>query len=129
MTKDPICCRPDTNLAAAAELMWNNDCGVLPVIRDGKLTGVITDRDICIATGTKKRPAAEIAVAEAATPEVQVCALDDDLHVAMAIMRRAKVHRLPVVSDGGRVRGHSRSERHCARCPAATMAYPLRRGD
>ena len=105
MTKDPICCRPDTNLAAAAELMWNNDCGVLPVVEDGKLSGVITDRDICIATGTNKRPAADIAVEEAATPEVQVCAPDDDLHVAMAIMRRAKVRRLPVVNDGGRVEG------------------------
>ena len=38
------------NLADAAKLMWDNDCGVLPIIKDGrKVVGMITDRDICMA--------------------------------------------------------------------------------
>jgi CBS domain-containing protein len=49
MTTDVKCCGLDTNLAAASELMWNNDCGVLPVLENGKLAGILTDRDICIA--------------------------------------------------------------------------------
>jgi CBS domain-containing protein len=105
MTEELRCCQPDTNLAAATELMWNNDCGVLPVVDDGKLAGIITDRDICVALGTRNRPAADMAVRDVATHEVQTCAPDDDVHTAMGIMRRAKVHRLPVVSDGGQLEG------------------------
>jgi CBS domain-containing protein len=48
MTKEVKYCAPDTNLAAATELMWNADCGALPVVEDGKLFGIITDRDISI---------------------------------------------------------------------------------
>jgi CBS domain-containing protein len=105
MTEEPRCCHSDTNLAAATELMWNNDCGVLPVVDDGRLAGIITDRDICIALGTRNRPATNIAVRDVATHEVQTCAPDEDVHTAMAVMRRAKVHRLPVVNDEGKMEG------------------------
>jgi len=105
MTKQPKCCGPDTNLATATELMWTNDCGVLPVIDDGKLAGIITDRDISIALGTRKQPAAEIPVKDVATRDMQTCTSDDDVHTAMATIRRAKVHRLPVVGDGGKLEG------------------------
>jgi CBS domain-containing protein len=105
MTKDPKCCGPDTNLAAAAELMWNNDCGVLPVVEDGKLAGIITDRDVCIAVGTRNRLPTEIKVGDAAAHEVRTCSPEDDVETAMAIMRREQVRRLPVVSDAGRLEG------------------------
>lgn len=100
MTKGVKCCGPGMNLAAASELMWSSDCGALPVTEDGKLAGIITGRDICIALGTRNRPAAEVAVEEVATRNVQTCAPDADIHTAMAAMRRAKVRRLPVVEDG-----------------------------
>jgi CBS domain-containing protein len=61
---------------------------------------MITDRDIFIALGTRNRPAAEMAVKDVATRQLQTCAPDDDVNAAMAAMRRAKVRRLPVVSDG-----------------------------
>jgi CBS domain-containing protein len=80
--------------------MWANDCGILPVVEDGKLTGIITDRDICIALGTKNRRAAEVRVDEVASQDVQTCSPDADVHAALATMRRAKVRRLPVVDDG-----------------------------
>lgn len=105
MTKQPKCCEPSTNLGVAAELMWNNDCGVLPVVEDGKLAGIVTDRDICIALGTRNRAAADTNVKEVATAPVQTCAPDADVHTAMAIMRRAKVRRLPVVNDEGNLEG------------------------
>src|SRR5690349_4045704 len=105
MTREPKCCSPDTNLAAAAELMWTNDCGVLPLIEDGKLAGVITDRDICIALGTRNRAAADTTVGDVATRKVETCAAGDDVHTAMATMRRARVRRLPVVDEGGKIEG------------------------
>ncbi len=100
MTGNPKCCGPDTNLAEAIELMWTNDCGVLPVIEDGKLTGIVTDRDVCVAVGTRNCRPSDATVKDVATRTVQTCTPDDDVDIAMAIMRRAQVRRLPVTQDG-----------------------------
>jgi CBS domain-containing protein len=48
--------------AAAAELMLDGDCGILPVVADGKLVGVVTDRDMYIALATRNGPASQIRV-------------------------------------------------------------------
>jgi len=54
MTTDVKSCRSETSLAEAVHLMWEGDCGVLPVIgADRKVAGMITDRDICIALATR----------------------------------------------------------------------------
>ena len=54
MTSDVQCCGPDTNLAAAAKMMWDSDCGALPVLNvQGQVMSMITDRDICMAAATK----------------------------------------------------------------------------
>ena len=74
----------------------------LPVVEDGKLAGVITDRDICIALGTRCRFAKETPVKDVATREVQTCSPQDDVHAAMAVMRRARVRWLPVVDQEGK---------------------------
>lgn len=100
MTKDVKYCRPEDNLAAATAIMWANDCGVMPVVKDGRVCGIITDRDICVALGTRNRRASEVPVGEVATRQVETCEPDADVHAAMAIMRRAKVRRLPVAQDG-----------------------------
>ena len=107
MTKDVKVCKPDTNLAAAAALMWENDCGVLPVVDDeGKVLAIITDRDICIALATRSRLASDVTVNEVISGEVYSCALDDDVTAALKTMQRAKVHRLPVVTkDDGKLQG------------------------
>ncbi len=105
MTAQPTCCGPEMNLAAATELLWKKDCGALPVVDDGRLAGIVTDRDICITLGTRGRLAAEIKVGEIATHDVQTCSPEDDVNSAMAGMRRAKVHRLPVVGVGGKLVG------------------------
>ena len=99
MTGNPKCCGPDTTLAEAIELMWANDCGVLPVLEDGKLTGIVTDRDVCIAVGTRNCRPSDATVKDVATRAVQTCKPDDDVDTAMAIMRRAQVRRLPVIED------------------------------
>jgi CBS domain-containing protein len=66
MSTPPYCCQPETNLGAATELMWNGNCGFLPVLgNDGNVFGVVTDRDICIALGTRNRLPGEIKVSEA----------------------------------------------------------------
>jgi CBS domain-containing protein len=100
MTKEVKYCASDTSLAAAAGLMWNTDCGVLPVMDDGKLAGIVTDLDICIAIGARNSRACDIAVRDVATHDVQTCAADADVHQAMSVMRRARVRRLPILQHG-----------------------------
>jgi CBS domain-containing protein len=99
-------CQPATNLAAAAAVMWDHDCGALPVVDDaGQVLGMITDRDIAIAAATRGRPAGEISVREVISGTVYSCVPDEDIHTALKTMRQAKVRRLPVVNAAGRLQG------------------------
>jgi CBS domain-containing protein len=98
MTKDVQYCTPDTTLAEAAHLMWEADCGILPVVDDGALDGVITDRDMYIALATKNARASQLKAGAIATKTVLICAPDDDVHAALSTMKEARVRRLPVVA-------------------------------
>jgi CBS domain-containing protein len=106
MTATPSSCQPETNLGSATELMWNANCGCLPVLSvDGKLSGVITDRDICVALGTRNRVAGEVTVAEVMSDKLHCCAPEDEVHLALETFRKAKVRRLPVVARDGALVG------------------------
>jgi CBS domain-containing protein len=102
MTQSAVCCSADTNVGAAVELMWVRNCGMLPVVgTDQKLVGVVTDRDICIAMGTRNRLAGELTVGEIATRNAFTCKPDDEIHEALDTMANKQVRRLPVVNDQG----------------------------
>jgi CBS domain-containing protein len=106
MMRTPASTTAETNLAAAVETLWNRNCGMLPIVdHQGKVTGVVTDRDICIALGTRARPAADITVAEVQAEKLFACKADDDIHTALAIISGAKVRRLPVVDGEGKLTG------------------------
>src|ERR1035437_7495063 len=95
MIRDAKSCRMDTNLAAATAIMWNNGCGALPVLDGGeKVVGMITDRDICIAAGTRNRIPSEIQVRDVAPERVYTCAGEDEIHTALKTMLTKKVRRL-----------------------------------
>ena len=98
---------PDTDLAVVAKLMWEGDCGAVPVVTDDrKVIGMITDRDICIAAATRAKPPAEIRAGEVITNHgVHAVKQDDDVRVAMRTMRKHKVRRLPVVDREQRLAG------------------------
>ncbi len=106
MMSSPKYCRPDTNLAAAVEMMWVNDCGFLPVVDEGnRVTGVITDRDICIALGTRNQRASDVLIHDVMTNRVYACAVEDDIHSALVTMEKHQVRRLPVVNLDGKLAG------------------------
>lgn len=106
MTRDVRTCAPGDNLAEAVNSIWEADCGVLPVVdADGKLAGILTDRDIAIAVGTRNRKASEIHVRDVMTRDVKSCTPDTDLAGVVRAMQRARVRRMPVVDDAGRVAG------------------------
>ena len=106
MTEPPLACGPETSLAVAARLMREADYGTLPVVDSrGRMVGIITDRDICLAVADSNRNAINIAVHEAMTQKVCSALLDDDVHSALAAMKHARIRRLPVRDDSGHLKG------------------------
>jgi predicted transcriptional regulator len=86
--------------------MGEADYGTLPVVNaDGRLVGIITDRDICLAVALTNRNAISIAVHEVMTPKVVSALEDDDVRSALTVMKRSRVRRLPVRDVAGRLRG------------------------
>src|SRR5687767_15356970 len=68
------------SLADAAKLMWENDCGVLPVIKDGrKVIGMITDRDICMAVAMRDTNPSSVSVEEVMNGQVYSVNDEDDI--------------------------------------------------
>jgi CBS domain-containing protein len=106
MTASPKACTLTDNLAGAARLMWEADCGIVPVVAaGGKVVGLITDRDICMAAMTKGRNESSIAIEDVISGKLFTCKPDDDIHSALNTMRDNKVRRLPVVAADGKLAG------------------------
>ena len=109
MTKNVRSCRPNETLHHAAQLMWEQDCGCLPVCmpRDGTehTVGVITDRDICMHAMFSGKPLQELRVEEAMAKQVLTCRPSDTLEHAEKVMRGGRVRRLPVVGEEGALAG------------------------
>ncbi|OFW13471.1 MAG: hypothetical protein A3F70_11025 [Acidobacteria bacterium RIFCSPLOWO2_12_FULL_67_14] len=105
MTTDVKTCSPSTDVSAAAALMLDGDCGFLPVVDDGKLIGVVTDRDMYIALATRDVKPSDLRVGDVASTKVWTCSPDDDVYAALATMKEKRVRRLPVVGFGGTVVG------------------------
>jgi CBS domain-containing protein len=105
MTPDPITCGPSTNLAEAAALMLQGDCGILPVVDNGRILGVVTDRDLFIALGTRDLKASAISVGDVIKGTPLTCGPDDDVDTVLAIMKEHFIRRVPVTGFGGTVLG------------------------
>src|SRR5947208_13627561 len=106
MTRDVQSCTQETDLAAAAMLMWERDCGTLPVVDEGgRVVGMITDRDICMAAATKHQDIAGVSVGEVTTRQVYSCSPETDVREALKMFQQALVRRLPVFDEGGKLRG------------------------
>jgi CBS domain-containing protein len=106
MTHQVASCAPDTDLTKVAKLMWDRDCGVIPVIdAAGRALAVMTDRDICMGVTTKGRTASHIAAREVMSRTLHACLPDDDVMTALDTMREAKVRRLPVIDQDGHLKG------------------------
>jgi len=97
---------PDADLATAAKLMWDGDCGAIPVVNaERKVVGMITDRDICIAAATRSARPADLQVKDVMSGATYTCSPTDDIRAALKIMREQRVRRLPVVDNDGRLVG------------------------
>ena len=107
MTRDTVCVRADQSLADAAGLMWRHDCGALPVVQgeDSRVVGMLTDRDICMATWSRGQAPASICASDAMSQGVVHCSEGDSIGRAEAIMQSNQIRRLPVLDGEDRLIG------------------------
>jgi CBS domain-containing protein len=106
MTRDVCTCFAHDMLSRAAQLMWEHDCGAVPVVDDGGRTiGVITDRDICMAAYTQGKRLSEIPVSVASARRTISVRPDETVDAAEATMQAAQVHRVLVLEGDDRLAG------------------------
>jgi CBS-domain-containing membrane protein len=93
-------------LNTAAQIMWENDCGCVPVVDDlRRVIGIVTDRDITMAAYTQGKSLNDIEVGSICSRTVKTCAKTATLSEAEQIMANAQVRRLPVVESDGTLVG------------------------
>jgi CBS domain-containing protein len=104
MTPNPTAITPDTTLQEAARLMKTEDVGALPIVEDGRLTGVVTDRDIAIRA-VAEGVGADTAVRDVASTDVVSIDPQQSLEEAARLMAQHQIRRLPVVEEDGVLAG------------------------
>lgn len=102
MNRDVKTCTVQDDLSRAAQLMWDHDCGFVPVVEftpDGhrRVVGVITDRDVCMATYTKGLAPGAIRVGDVMSRGVHTCRSDATPEAAELVMKQNHIRRLPIV--------------------------------
>ena len=106
MTKEVQTCSIHDNLQRAAQIMWEKDCGCVPVVDEQmRVVGILTDRDICMAGYTQGKRYAEIPVSRAMAKVIFTVNESDSIGVAETLMSDKQVRRLPVLDGGGTLRG------------------------
>jgi CBS domain-containing protein len=107
MTASVVSVRSNDSLSAAAQLMWDCDCGSIPVKDETseQVVGMITDRDICMATWSKALAPGAIRVSEAMSPEIYFSSPDESVSSAEHLMRSRQVRRIPVLDGEHRLVG------------------------
>jgi CBS domain-containing protein len=99
-------CRSEDSLDQVAQLMWEAHCGCVPVVdRSGRLVGVVSDRDICMAAHFQGGPLFTLKVQDAMTAPVLACKAKDTIADVEDMMRSNQVQELPVVDEANQVLG------------------------
>lgn len=106
MTRDVLFCAPTDPLNVAAKIMWEQDCGCVPVVdKEMVPVGIVTDRDICMGAYTQGLPLNTIPVETVMAKPVLTCEPDDELVIAEEIMRDNRIRRVVVCDLAGKLVG------------------------
>jgi len=89
----------------AAKLMKGEECGIAPIVLDGKLVGVVTDRDIAVRVVAEGRDPSTVRVEEIASLDLVTVEPEQELEEALRLMAVHRVRRLPVVATDGHLVG------------------------
>lgn len=102
MTSTVFCVGSGQSLNEASQLMWEHNCGSLPVVdEDNQIVGMLTDRDIAMAAYINGKTLSEIPVSTAHSQELVCCQKGDDISDVQHMMQGHQVHRIPVIGDRG----------------------------
>jgi CBS domain-containing protein len=103
MTHPAVTCHVNESLAIAAHRMWEHGCGALPVVNDdGVVTGMITDRDICMAACTQGRALDALLVNGVMARHVITVGPGERIEQVAELMATHKIRRIPIVDGDGR---------------------------
>jgi CBS domain-containing protein len=105
MTSNPSTIETDGFVVEAAKIMKAEDAGVVPVTENGRLIGMVTDRDIAIRVVAEGKDPQSTSVREVASTDLVTIDPEQDLDEALRLMAQHKVRRLPVVEEDGRLVG------------------------
>ena len=100
MSPAPICMAPDASVFAAAKAMKQHGIGTVLVLTDGRLSGLVTDRDITMRVLAENRDPLTTPIGDISSSELVVLGPDDDLEHATRLVRERAVRRIPVLEDG-----------------------------
>jgi CBS domain-containing protein len=102
MSRNVRTCSSEDSLNTAARIMWENDCGCVPVVDAGNhVMGMLTDRDISMAAYIQGRRLNDMSVSSAMSRDVFTCQPDDNVTAAGEVLRMHRIRRLPVVDKSG----------------------------
>ncbi len=106
MTKKLQTCSATDTLNAAARIMWDHDCGCVPVVNEkSEVIGMVTDRDLCMAAYLRNQSLDSMMVGSVMSKKIFGCGPEDSLEAAEQIMQRHQVRRLPVLGGEGQLIG------------------------
>jgi CBS domain-containing protein len=106
MSRDVRTCGKRADLAAVGRMMADGKWDAIPVVEpQGRVLGLITDRDISLALAERPKRAAEVRVEEVLSGPVYCCRTTDDIRDALETMQERKVVHLPVLDESGKVVG------------------------
>jgi CBS domain-containing protein len=91
---------PDNTLVDIAAMMRDEDVGALPVVEDGELRGIVTDRDIVVRAIADGKEPSTTTVQEVLSEDLESVEPDDDIEEAANLMASRQIRRLPVVQGG-----------------------------
>jgi CBS domain-containing protein len=97
MTQNPTSCDPSTTAVEAAKVMASENVGSVPVVKDGQLVGLVTDRDLVVRVLAEGRDPNSTTLGEIASGDLETVSPDDDLDTVLRKMASSQVRRLPVV--------------------------------
>jgi len=105
MTSKPMTCVPEDNISTAVGIMWDYDCGAVPIVRDeesNELVGIITDRDIAmhVVKHAYVHPCI-VRVKDCMSTNLITCKKDDELELAMNLIAENRIRRIPIIDENG----------------------------